>query len=164
MARPPTSGATGLRLTSPAFRPGELIPARHACDGDDLSPALAWSDPPHRTRAFALIVEDPDAPGGVFTHWVIFDLPPDARHLPEGVPRTERPPRGGVQGRNDFGNVGYDGPCPPPGQTHHYRFRLYALDEPVAAEPRTTRHELLAAIEGHVVTRVDLIGTYRRRR
>jgi Raf kinase inhibitor-like YbhB/YbcL family protein len=164
MERSSTAGATGLRLTSSAFRPGELIPARHACDGEDLSPPLTWSDPPHRTRTFALIVEDPDAPRGIFTHWIIFDLPSEARHLPEGVPPTERPPRGGVQGLNDFGNIGYNGPCPPPGPEHHYRFLLYALDDPIVAKPRMTRIELLAALDGHVVTRAELIGTYRRRR
>jgi Raf kinase inhibitor-like YbhB/YbcL family protein len=164
MERSSPAGATDLWLTSPAFRPGGPIPVRHTCDGEDLSPELAWGDPSRGIRAFALIVEDPDAPRGAFTHWIIFDLAPDARGLPEGVPPTERPPGGGAQGRNDFGNIGYNGPCPPPGPAHRYRFRLFALDAPVAAGPGASRLELLGAMDGRVVAHTELVGAYGRRR
>jgi Raf kinase inhibitor-like YbhB/YbcL family protein len=156
--------ATGLSLRSTAFQPNAPIPARHTCDGEDLSPELAWDGPPAGVRTFALVVEDPDAPGGVFTHWVIFNLPPDARGLPEGVRKTERPDVGGMQGRNDFGNTGYNGPCPPPGPAHRYRFTLYALDAPVDTRSGMSKLELMQMMEGHIVARAELVGTYQRRR
>jgi Raf kinase inhibitor-like YbhB/YbcL family protein len=162
MNREPTS-SSGLQLTSSAFQPGQAIPTAHTCDGADRSPPLSWHGLPGGTRALALIVDDPDAPGGVFTHWVYFDLPVGTAGLPAGVPTTARPEPGGIQGRNDFGTIGYRGPCPPRGPAHHYRFKLYALDEPVALPPGASKDELLQAMQGHVLGQTELVGTYERR-
>jgi Raf kinase inhibitor-like YbhB/YbcL family protein len=152
-----------LSLTTTAFPAGGPIPARYTCDGEDRSPPLAWSGAPAGTAAFALIVDDPDAPRGVFTHWVLYNLPADAGELPEGVPATERLANGALQGVNDFGRVGYSGPCPPPGPAHRYRFTLYALDTALRLGPRATKQAALDAMRGHVLAQGQLTGTYQRR-
>ena len=149
-------------LTSMAFGPDEVIPSRHTCDGEDVSPALSWSEAPQRTSAFALIVDDPDAPREVFTHWVLFNLPANTQGLFEGVPKTERLENGALQGRNDFRKTGYGGPCPPPGKPHHYRFFLYALDAPLDLKPGATKKQVLDAMQGHILGEVQLVGTYQR--
>jgi Raf kinase inhibitor-like YbhB/YbcL family protein len=149
-------------LTSTAFQPNQPIPARCTCDGEDRSPALSWDGAPDTTEAFALVVDDPDAPQRVFTHWVLFDLPAAVCELREHLPTTGRPAQGGVQGRNDFGSIGYRGPCPPVGAPHRYRFTLYALDRPVRLDPGASKRELLQAIEGRIVSQAQLVGTYRR--
>jgi len=149
-------------LTSGAFGHGAAIPARYTCDGQDLSPPLSWSGAPQGTVAFALIVDDPDAPGRVFTHWVLFNLPGSTHELPEGVPQTERLASGGVQGRNDFNRIGYGGPCPPPGKPHRYRFTLYALTSTLPLQPGSTKQQVLDAMQGHVLGHAQLIGTYQR--
>ncbi len=156
-------GTGSLFLASAAFQPNQPIPARHTCDGEDLSPALSWDGAPDDTQAFALVVDDPDAPRGVFTHWVLFNLPASVCELRTNVAKTERPGQGGVQGRNDFGAIGYRGPCPPPGTPHRYRFTLYALDAPVSLGPGASKQELLQAMEGRIVGQAQLIGTYQRR-
>ena len=143
-------------LASDAFENAQAIPSRHSCEGEDVSPPLRWSNVPEGTRSLALVVDDPDAPGGVFTHWLAWGLDPGAEGLVEG----ESAPR---EGQNDFGMSGYRGPCPPPGRgRHRYVFRLYALD----AEPELTagadKHELEQAIEGHVLTMAELVGSYER--
>ena len=144
-----------MELTSAAFAPGEPIPSRHACDGDDVSPPLAWTEPPPGTVALALCVDDPDAGRYPFTHWLAWGLPAAAAGLGEG----EAAP---AEGRNDFGAPGYRGPCPPPGGPHRYVFRLHALD----AEPQLTaadrRRSFDAAIEGHVLATAELVGLYSR--
>jgi Raf kinase inhibitor-like YbhB/YbcL family protein len=137
------------------------IPARFTCSGEDLSPALAWTDPPAGTRSFALITDDPDAPSGTFTHWVVYDLPPSARQLPEGVPRTADP-EGGRQGRNDFDKIGYSGPCPPPGNPHRYSFRLYALDRKMGLRAGASKSDLERALKGHVLAQSEWIGRFGR--
>ncbi|MBZ5641007.1 MAG: YbhB/YbcL family Raf kinase inhibitor-like protein, partial [Acidobacteriia bacterium] len=113
-------------LKSPAFERGARIPVRHTCDGEDVSPRLEWTDPPALTRSLALVVDDPDAPVGNWVHWVVFDLPASARILPEGAPKDAslREPAGAIQGKNDFGRLGWGGPCPPPGKPHRYFFKL----------------------------------------
>ncbi len=146
-----------MSLTSPAFAEGAAIPLRFTCDGEDRSPPLTWSDPPEGTRALALVMDDPDAPGGVFTHWLVYDLPADARSLAEG-----ELPGGGKQGENDFGRIGYGGPCPPRGEQHRYRFAIYALDAPLDLPPGARRAAVLEAIAGHALARGVLTGTYRR--
>jgi Raf kinase inhibitor-like YbhB/YbcL family protein len=153
-----------LSLTTTAFATNGPIPARYTCDGEDRSPPLTWSDAPAGAAAFALIMDDPDAPRGVFTHWVLYNLPGDARELPEGVPGVERLPSGALQGMNDFGRVGYGGPCPPPGPAHRYRFTLYALDTALNLGPRATKQAMLDAMRGHVLAEGRLIGTYQRQR
>jgi Raf kinase inhibitor-like YbhB/YbcL family protein len=144
-------------LTSPDFPAGGPIPARFTCDGDDESPALEWAGAPAETETLALIVDDPDARG--FVHWVAFDLTGSTSGgLPRGVSASpDAPP----QGRNDFRRVGWAGPCPPSG-THHYRFRLLALDTTLGLAGTPTADEVLQAAEGHVLGQAELIGTYRR--
>jgi Raf kinase inhibitor-like YbhB/YbcL family protein len=149
-------------LSSSAFGLGEPIPARYSCEGEDLSPPLAWSGVPAEARSLALIVDDPDAPHDVFTHWVVFDLPAGARALPEGVAKAERLDSGGVQGRNDFGSLGYRGPCPPRGAPHHYRFTLYALNATVNLRPGASKQDLVEAIRDRILAKAELIGIYRR--
>ncbi len=148
-------------LRSPAFGEGGTIPRRFTCDGADVSPPLSWDDPPAGTQSFALVVDDPDAPVGTWVHWVVYGIPAHARGLPEGVPTGERLPTGGVHGKNSWGRLGYGGPCPP-GGTHRYFFRLYALSTPPDLEPGATREELLRAMEGRIVGEAALVGRYGR--
>ncbi len=149
-------------LTSDVFRDGERLPVRCTADGLDLSPPLAWREAPEATAAFALIVEDPDAPGGTFAHWLLWDLPAGARALVEGLARSHHVADGARQGRNDYGRIGWGGPSPPPGRPHRYVFRLCALDRPVTLAPARSRADLLGAIEGHVLAVAELVGTYGR--
>jgi Raf kinase inhibitor-like YbhB/YbcL family protein len=147
-----------VKLTSTAFATGQPIPKKYTCQGVDLSPKLSWSDPPAGTRSLALIVDDPDAPAGVWTHWVLWGMSPETREIPEGGPI----PRGAQEGMNDFKRSGWGGPCPPPGPAHRYSFRLYALDATLDGLSRPTRSQLLSAIEGHIVSQSELTGTYQR--
>jgi Raf kinase inhibitor-like YbhB/YbcL family protein len=147
-------------LTSPVFADGAVIPVRHTCDGDNRSPHLAWTDPPEGTRSLALIVDDPDAPSGTFTHWLLYDLPADLRELSESDPGKTP----GVSQRNSFGKSGYGGPCPPPGDPpHQYRFTLYALDVPtLKISGSLTAKELEAEISAHILGSARLVGRYQR--
>jgi Raf kinase inhibitor-like YbhB/YbcL family protein len=149
-------------LRSQAFQPGTTIPRQHTCDGADQSPALTWSDAPAETKSLALIVEDPDAPSGTFTHWVLFNVPPEPAQIPPGVSHQTILDNGARQGRNDFRRVGYGGPCPPRGPAHHYFFRLYALDAPLDVTPGATASEVRAAARGHTVGEAELMGVYGR--
>ena len=151
-----------LELTSTAFQEGATIPERFTGDGRNVSPPLKWQNVPAGTRTLALICEDPDAPRGTFTHWVVFNLPAESRELSEGVPAEATLPNGTAQGTNDFGKVGYGGPSPPPGKPHRYFFRLYALDRPPDLQPGATKAQLLAAMKGHVLGEAQLMGTYAR--
>jgi len=151
-----------FELRSSAFASEETIPDRYTCEGADVSPPLSWSDAPEGTQAFALICEDPDAPGGTFTHWLLYNIPADRDGLPEGVETDPSLSWGANQGRNDFGNVGYGGPCPPMGSTHRYYFRLYALDEDLDLPPGLSRDQLLDEAEEHAVARTGLMGRYGR--
>jgi Raf kinase inhibitor-like YbhB/YbcL family protein len=146
----------GFTLTSSAFEDGEGIPQRHTCEGDDLSPPLAWSGASEGTRSLALIMDDPDAPVGTFTHWFAWGIEPGSGALPEGAAAP-------VEGRNDFGSVGYRGPCPPPGHgPHRYFFRLHALDADLELEAGAGREDLERAVEGHVLAVAELMGRYER--
>lgn len=150
-------------LHSPAFRNGEEIPAKYTADGENLPPPLVWSDAPPNTRSFALIVEDPDAPAGTFRHWGIYNISADRSMLPEGVERGARTePLGHAV--NDFGHRRYDGPAPPRGHgTHHYHFRLAALDvEELPAPPHLAVADLWKQAKKHMIAEAELIGTYRR--
>jgi len=151
-----------LPLSSTAFKEGDKIPVKYTCDGQDMSPSLVWGEPPQLTKAFALIVDDPDAPGGVFTHWVLFNLPANVRQLGEDLPAQERLENGALQGRNDFGRIGYGGPCPPRGPAHRYRFTIYALDKSLDLKPGVSKKQLLDAMKGHILAQGQLIGTYQR--
>ncbi len=157
--RPAAGEVSKLELRS-VFGYGERIPVKYTCDGEDVSPPLEW-EPLKGVKSYALIVEDPDAPMGTFTHWVLYDIPGDVRSLPEGVPK-EGETRYGKQGLNDFGRIGYGGPCPPPGKPHRYFFKLYALDTVLNLKPGLKRGEVLAAIKGHVIAQAELMGTYGR--
>ena len=151
-----------FELKSPAFADGAEVPRRHTCDGANLSPALSWTDPPAGTKSLALVCEDPDAPRGTWSHWVVWGVPAAARKLSEGVPPERTRPDGMRQGTNDFGKVGYGGPCPPPdGQVHHYIFTVYALS--VAHIPGThiTFGKLIAEISPDVVGATSTIGKFR---
>lgn len=143
-------------ITSTAFAYGEPIPARYTCKGADVSPPLSWQ-PQEGAQSFALIVDDPDAPMGVFTHWVIYNLPAEMTGLPEGVP-----PDAYSQGRNSFGRVGYNGPCPPPGRPHRYNFTLLALDLPPTLPAGLDKAGLLKAVSGHVLAQSVWMGTFQR--
>ena len=151
-----------IRVSSSAFQEGETIPTPYTGDGRDASPPLRWENVPDGTKSLALIADDPDAPRGTWVHWVLYDLPADARSLDEGVPATETLPNGAKQGKNDFGKIGYGGPAPPRGKPHRYFFKLYALDAPVNSRPGATKAELLAAMKGHVLAEGQLMGKYGR--
>jgi Raf kinase inhibitor-like YbhB/YbcL family protein len=151
-----------FEMKSTSFSPGQPIPKKHTCDGPDLSTPLAWSDSPSGTKSFALIADDPDAPMGTWVHWVLYDLPADTRNLAEGIPKTETLPDGTMQGRNDFGRIGYGGPCPPTGKAHRYFFKLYALDQKTGLRPGAAKSDLLAAIKNHLLAETQLMGTYKR--
>ncbi len=155
-------GSMALQITSTAFSPGEMIPKKFTCDGPDVSPQLAWNDPPVGTEGFALIADDPDAPVGTWVHWVLYDLPASARMLAEGVAKQEQLPSGARQGRNDFGKIGYDGPCPPPGKPHRYFFKLYALDAEPNLKAGATKADVERALKGHILGQGELIGRYGR--
>jgi len=150
-----------MEIKSSAFGSGEMIPAKYTCDGADFSPQLEWSGSPAGTKSFALICDDPDAPMGTWVHWVIYDIPPTATMLAEGITREKDLPGGGTQGINDFRKIGYGGPCPP-GGTHRYFFKLYALDSELGLKPGVTKDQLLKAMRGHILGEAQLMGTYRR--
>jgi Raf kinase inhibitor-like YbhB/YbcL family protein len=150
-----------MNLTSTSFQ-GSQIPAKFTCSGAGISPQLAWSAPPAGTASFALIVTDPDAPRGTFVHWVLYDLPAETRTLPEGLPGLGQLTDGSRQGRSDFGEIGYGGPCPPPGSPHHYHFTLYALDAKLNLAVGATRAQVEAAMQKHILARGELVGLYKR--
>jgi Raf kinase inhibitor-like YbhB/YbcL family protein len=168
-------GKLTIGLRSPAFADGAMIPSEHTCDGAGASPPLQWSGVPQAARELALLLDDPDAPLGTFSHWVVVHLAPVSEGLKAGVPAEGPVPAASIaiaenakptaearQGKNDFGNIGYGGPCPPSG-THRYVFRLYALDAPIALESASpTRSDLLAAIKGHILAEGRLVGKYAR--
>jgi Raf kinase inhibitor-like YbhB/YbcL family protein len=152
-----------IRLTSSAFSKGAPIPAKHTCDGQDISPPLKWSNIPPGTKSFALVCDDPDAPVGIWVHWVLYGLPGSATELKEGLPAVETLVNGAKQGLNDFRRVGYGGPCPPGGSPHRYFFKLYALNAELDLPPKATKKNLLRAMEGHILAEGHLMGTYQRR-
>ena len=149
-----------FQITTTAFRDRSSIPKRFTCDGSDVSPALSWGDPPAGTRSLAIIADDPDAPAGTWVHWVLYDLPADTRKLPEGVAKDRELPNGALQGRNDFGKIGYNGPCPPRGSEHRYFFKLYALDSKTGLKAGATKSELERAMKGHVLAQAQLVGKF----
>ncbi len=152
----------GMEIHSKAFSPMGEIPKVYTCDGKDISPPLEWSGAPEGTRSFALICDDPDAPVGTWVHWVLYNLPATTTMLPEAVPASRTIENGACQGTNDFGRIGYGGPCPPPGKLHRYFFKLYALDTQIDLPPGSTKAELVRAMEGHILAETELIGTYGR--
>lgn len=155
-----------FKLTSPAFKDGETIPKVHTCEGKDPSPELSWSGAPAGTKSFALIMDDPDAPVGLWVHWVLYDIPASLSGLPANLPRTEHvldgAKHGASWGVDSFSRIGYGGPCPPPGKPHRYFFKLHALDKALGLPPRATTAELARAMKGHILGRAELIGLFER--
>ena len=151
-----------MELKAAAFKQGADIPVQFTCDGSNVSPALSWSAPPEGTQSFALIMDDPDAPGRTWVHWLLYDLPATERELPEGVPPDGPLPSRARQGRNDFGKTGYGGPCPPPGPAHRYYFKLHALDTELHLRADATRAEIDRSMIGHILAVAEVIGRYRR--
>jgi Raf kinase inhibitor-like YbhB/YbcL family protein len=150
-----------LEITSSAFSKGEMIPTGYTCDGPDVSPELAWTGVPETTQSLALICDDPDAPMGTWVHWVLFNIPPGARGLPGEISPDAALENGARHGTNDFGRLGYGGPCPP-GGTHRYFFKLYALDTELDLASGITKAQLIEAMEGHILAEAQLMGTYNR--
>ena len=156
-------GVMDLDVTSSAFGPNGLIPRKYTCDGDDVSPPLAWSGVPQNSANLVLISDDPDAPMGTWVHWVLYDLPPQTASLPEHVPPLETLASGAQHGRTDFGKLGYGGPCPPSG-THRYFFKLYALDVKLNLDSGATKKQVEKAMKGHILAEGNLVGRYKRQR
>lgn len=151
-----------IEIKSPVFSEGNPIPTRYSCDGENISPQITWSNIPQETKSLALIVDDPDAPGGVFVHWVIFNIDPAIITLPEGLLPKSTPPGPGIQGKNSYGKTGYMGPCPPKGPQHRYFFRIFALDSTLVLGEGATRKELDHAMTGHILAQGQLIGVFKR--
>lgn len=147
-----------LSLTSDAFQEGQAIPVQYSCDGADQPPALSWSDPPEGTKSFALIVDDPDAPRGLFRHWGAWDIPASTRSIAAGQ-------KIGTEATNDFGKAGYGGPCPPKGHgVHHYHFKLYALDvDTLGLDAGAKVADAERAVQQHAIGQAELIGTFERK-
>jgi Raf kinase inhibitor-like YbhB/YbcL family protein len=145
-----------IQITSPAFEAGGTIPSKYTCDGADVSPPLNWSGVPDGAQSLALIVDDPDAPAKTWVHWVLHDLSPGIGGIEEGDFA------GGVQGRNDFGNVGYNGPCPPGSSSHRYFFKLYALDARLGLDTTATKRQVEDAMKGHILSQGQLMAKYGR--
>ena len=156
----PTDGPD-FKLLSSAFVQGDPIPAAFSCDGENISPRLTWTHPPNGLLSFALILDDPDAPVGTWVHWVLFNIPAEARSLPESIGPDPMLANGAVHGSNSWNSIGYGGPCPPGGE-HRYFFKLYALDSDLELEVGATKEQVLAAMEGHILGQTDLMGTYSR--
>ncbi len=161
VAVPALAGAAEFTVSSPAFVAGAAIPASFTCAGRDANPTLLFRNPPAGTKSLVLIVDDPDAPGGTWVHWVAYDIPAISTGLPENLPRTPQLAGLATQGVNSWGRPGYGGPCPPSG-THRYYFRLYALNVILGLTPGATRAQLEHAMAGHVLGRAELMGTFGR--
>ncbi len=154
--------AENFVLTSEAFKHGDMIPIQYTCDDQDISPPLRWRGVPEDTRSLVLLCDDPDAPRGVWSHWVFYNIPANRSAFGEDMPPDEIFPWGGTQGFNDFRRIGYGGPCPPPGPAHRYFFRLYALDTALNLSPGLNRQQVLDRIEGHIMGQAELMGRYAR--
>ena len=159
----PKGGTMSITVTSTAFGSMQPIPRKYTCDGEDVSPPLSWSNVPKNVKSIALICDDPDAPAGDWVHWVCYDIPPTVDSLSEAVPHGDILACGGKQGTTDFRKIGYGGPCPP-GGTHRYFFKMYALDIMLNLPAEKTKKDILKAIKGHVLAQGELVGTYTRNR
>jgi Raf kinase inhibitor-like YbhB/YbcL family protein len=156
--------AMSFKVSSDAFEEGNLIPKNHTCDGADRSPPLHWEGAPEAARAFAIVVDDPDAPGGNWNHWLVYNIPSAAKALAADVPKTRSLGDGTRQGTNDFGTVGYRGPCPPSGTNHRYYFKVYALSAPLELEPGARREKVVNALKDKTLAKAQLMGRYQRQR
>jgi len=149
-------------LQSQSFPPNADIPTKFTCKGQNVSPALSWNEPPSGTADFALIVRDPDAPNGDFTHWLVYQIPAATRQLAEGASGAMGLPKGALEGRNDFSKIGYGGPCPPPGKPHRYVFTVYALNNRLSLPAGASREQLEKAMQGHVIGQAGLTSRFGR--
>ena len=152
-----------MKLHSPAFEANSMIPRKYTCDGADISPPLSWSETPAGTKSLVLICDDPDAPMRTWVHWVVYNLSPQTLSLPENIPAKKPLADGGLQGINDFRKIAYGGPCPP-GGTHRYFFKLYALDTTLDLQPGASKAQVESAMAGHILAQGELIGRYQRKR
>jgi Raf kinase inhibitor-like YbhB/YbcL family protein len=155
-------GVPALVVSSDAFARDGQIPVVYTCDGSDISPPLSWGPVPQGTAGIAILVTDPDAPGGIFIHWVAYNIPPGTCGIPAGAPGRNVLPSGSVQGMNDMGRQGYGGPCPPKGKPHHYHFMVYALDSTINLTGKRDGRMLEEALTGHILAQGGLVGLYRR--
>ncbi len=151
----------GMKISSPAFVPNQFVPIEYTCDGQNESPPLAWTGVPAGTQSLALFVEDPDAPGGTFVHWVLYNIPPGVASLERNQPRRAKLRQGILQGMNHFDQIGYSGPCPPAG-IHQYHFRLYALDTQLSLEEGAVKEQVMDAMKGHMLEDAELVARYQR--
>ena len=152
-----------MEIKSSAFKHNEIIPSNYTCDGGNISPPLLWNEIPENTKSLALIADDPDAPVGTWTHWVIYNMPPTSKGLQEGVLPVQSFSHDTKQGINDFQQIGYGGPCPPSG-IHRYFFKLYALNTKLNLESGATKEQLLMAMKGHILAQGETVGKYRKGR
>jgi Raf kinase inhibitor-like YbhB/YbcL family protein len=156
-------GSSSMTIASDAFEDGKPIPRKYTCDGADRSPPLHWQGVPEGATTLVLVVDDPDAPSGTWNHWLLYNMPSATQALGEGVTTKATLGDGSRQGTNDFGKIGYSGPCPPPGSTHRYQFKLYALSGPIELEPGAKREGVLQAIgKQKIVAEAALAGSYGR--
>ncbi len=151
-----------LEITSPAFKNNEFIPKKYTCEGENISPALAWSGVPAGTKDFVLIVDDPDAPMGDWVHWLVYNILAPSNSLKENIFNLVGASLPYTQGKTSFGDIGYGGPCPPPGKPHRYFFKIYALDTTLNLKPGVNKPQLLKTMEGHILEQAQLIGLYKR--
>ena len=161
--KPAGEKTMNIQITSTAFSEGQPIPEKFSGQGKDISPPLKWTGAPANTKSFALVADDPDAPGGTWVQWVLYDLPPTTTALAEDTPKSQFLPGGAKQGLNDFRRLGYGGPMPPPGKPHRYFFKLYALDKVLDLRPGAAKNDIETAMKGHVLAQGQLIGTYQRK-
>ncbi|MCF7887073.1 MAG: YbhB/YbcL family Raf kinase inhibitor-like protein [Candidatus Omnitrophica bacterium] len=153
-----------MDLKSSVFQNGGYIPDRYTCDGKNYSLPLRWDNLPKGTKSLALVVDDPDAPVDIWVHWVVYNLPADIEGIEENISSKKLNTLGAEQGKNDFGQIGYGGPCPPPGSAHKYSFKLYALDENITAEDGLTKSELMKIIRGHIMAETKISAFYQRQK
>lgn len=153
-----------IQISSTTFKNGHNIPSRYTCDGKNISPQISWGELSDGAVSIALIMDDPDAPSGVFVHWVIYNIPADLRELPEVVQKNDKLPDGTMQGVSDFGGagIGYWGPCPPHGNFHHYHFKVYVLDAKIDLAPQASKKQLEEAMKGHILAKGEIMGKYGR--
>jgi Raf kinase inhibitor-like YbhB/YbcL family protein len=162
VSKPEGGSAVQIQLSSAAFKEGETIPVAYTCDGDNISPPLSWKGVPDGTQSLALIVDDPDAPAGIWVHWVVFNMASTVSALSEGASSSGGKDTFGTAGTNSYRKSGYGGPCPPKGKPHRYFFKLYALDEKLGLNPGATKADVEKAMQGHILAQGQLLGTYGR--
>jgi Raf kinase inhibitor-like YbhB/YbcL family protein len=151
-----------ISISAEGFKDGTTIPDVYTCKGKDISPSLSWKGIPAGTKSIALIMDDPDAPGGTFVHWVLYNVPAQIQKLPEGMSHDKILSDGSMQGMTDFGRTGYGGPCPPPGKPHRYYFKIYALDSRIELSPGASKKQLENAMAGHILAKGEIVGIYKR--